>query len=176
MIRLRPYKSCDAKYIVSWMKDEISFRKWCADRYEHYPITGEDMNQYYDQFKEDDILYQMTAFDETGIVGHLTMRFTDEDKQILRFGFVIVDDNKRRKGYGKEMLSLALKYAFEILKVQKVTLGVFENNLPAIYCYQSVSFVQVPAMETESYSIMGEQWDCIEMEITSVEKCHNKDL
>lgn len=59
MLRLRPYKSCDAKYIVSWMKDEISFRKWCADRYEYYPITGEDMNQYYDQFKEDDILYQI---------------------------------------------------------------------------------------------------------------------
>lgn len=176
MLRLRPYKSCDAKYIVSWIKDEISFRKWCADRYEHYPITGEDMNQYYESFKEDDILYQMTAFDETGIVGHLTMRFTDENKQILRFGFVIVDDHKRRKGYGKEMLSLALKYAFEILKVQKVTLGVFENNLPAIYCYQSVGFCQVPTMETESYPILGEYWDCIEMEIASVENCHNKDL
>ena len=56
MLRLRPYKSCDAKYIVSWIKDEISFRKWCADRYEHYPITGEDMNQYYESFKEDDII------------------------------------------------------------------------------------------------------------------------
>ena len=36
MLRLRPYKKCDAKYIVSWIKDEISFRKWCADRYESY--------------------------------------------------------------------------------------------------------------------------------------------
>ena len=28
MLRLRPYKKCDAKRIVSWIKDEISFRKW----------------------------------------------------------------------------------------------------------------------------------------------------
>lgn len=57
------------------------------------------------------------------------MRFIDEDKSILRFGFVIVDDIKRGQGYGKEMLQLALKYAFEVLKVNKVTLGVFENAL-----------------------------------------------
>lgn len=28
MLRLRPYKNCDAKTIVTWCKDEISFRKW----------------------------------------------------------------------------------------------------------------------------------------------------
>lgn len=54
----------------------------------------------------------MTAFDETGVVGHLIMRFTDAEKTILRFGFVIVDDMKRGQGLGKEMLLLALKYAF----------------------------------------------------------------
>ncbi|OBR97186.1 hypothetical protein CLRAG_01050 [Clostridium ragsdalei P11] len=27
MLRLRPYKKCDAKYIVNWVKDEVSFRK-----------------------------------------------------------------------------------------------------------------------------------------------------
>lgn len=30
------------------------------------------------------------------------------------------------------MLSLSLKYAFEMLKVDRVTLGVFENNMPHI--------------------------------------------
>lgn len=61
----------------------------------------------------------MTAFDETGVVGHLIMRFTDEEKKTLRFGFVIVNDTKRGMGYGKEMLKLAIKYAFDILKVEK---------------------------------------------------------
>ena len=65
----------------------------------------------------------MTAFDENGIVGHLILRFTDEKRKVLRLGFVIVDDTKRGMGYGKEMISLSLKYAFEILKVDKVTIG-----------------------------------------------------
>lgn len=45
----------------------------------------------------------LTAFDESGVVGHLILRFTDEEQQTIRFGFVIVDDAKRGKGYGKEM-------------------------------------------------------------------------
>ena len=44
---------------------------------------------------EPDNFYPMTAFDDSGIVGHLIMRFTDVEKSTLRFGFVIVDDAKR---------------------------------------------------------------------------------
>ena len=168
MLRLRPYKNCDAKEIVSWIKDEVSFRKWCADRYESYPITADDINQQYAGCAEVDDFYEMTAFDETGVVGHLIMRFIDEKKAILRFGFVIVDDKKRGKGYGKEMLSLALKYAFEILKVEKVTLGVFENNEAALYCYQAVGFKLIQLDEVETYHVMGEDWNCLELECTSI--------
>ena len=133
MLRLRPYKKCDAKRIVSWIKDEISFRKWCADRYNKYPINENDINSYYSTMEDLDTFFPMTAFDETGIVGHLIMRFIDENKKILRFGFIIVDDKKRGQGYGKEMLQLSIKYAFEILKIQKITLGVFDNNKSAYY-------------------------------------------
>ena len=163
MLRLRPYKKCDAKYIVSWIKDEISFRKWCADRYESYPINADDMNKHYSDFDEWDTFFPMTAIDDSGVVGHLIMRFIDEEKKILRFGFVIVDDTKRGKGYGKELLQLSVKYAFEILRVEKITLGVFENNTSAYWCYKAAGFKD---LETEEYyPIMGEQWKCLELEM-----------
>lgn len=165
MLRLRPYRNCDAKYIVSWIKDEAAFRRWCADRYESYPITAEDMNRMYAGCAEGDDFFEFTAFDESGVVGHMIMRFTDVEKKNLRFGFVIVDDAKRGKGYGKEMLQLALKYAFEILKVEKVSLGVFENNEPAYYCYKAAGFQDVVLEETEIYHVLGEEWKCKEMEI-----------
>lgn len=49
MLRLRPYKACDAQTITKWLKDEYAFRQWSADRYEKYPITSEIMNLYYDR-------------------------------------------------------------------------------------------------------------------------------
>ena len=165
MLRLRPYKKCDAKRIVSWIKDEISFRKWCADRYNKYPINENDINSYYSTMEDLDTFFPMTAFDETGIVGHLIMRFIDENKKILRFGFIIVDDKKRGQGYGKEMLQLSIKYAFEILKIQKITLGVFDNNKSAYYCYKAVGFQDVKLEDNEYYHILNEDWKCLELEI-----------
>ncbi|MBE6900882.1 MAG: GNAT family N-acetyltransferase [Ruminococcaceae bacterium] len=165
MLRLRPYKRCDAQHIASWIKSEYVFRQWCADRYESYPIRAEDINAHYDAVADSDDFYEMTAFDENGVVGHLIMRFVDAEKSVLRFGFVIVDDTKRGKGYGKEMLLLAQRYAFDILKASKITLGVFANNPAALYCYRAAGFREVNVEEAESYMILGETWECIEMEL-----------
>lgn len=176
-LRLRPYKNCDAKTIVTWCKDEVSFRKWSSDRWESFPITEEDMNRKYTDYNgdciEEDNFYPMTAFDDSGVVGHLIMRFTDEKKTILRFGFVIVDDSKRGMGYGKEMLALALRFAFDILKVEKVTLGVFDNNMPAFYCYKAAGFKEIEMSEKELCNVCGKMWNIIELEITKeeYEKC-----
>ena len=165
MLRLRPYKACDAAKIVSWTGDETAFRKWCADRFESWPITAEDLNRHYDALADSDSFYEMTAFDETGAVGHLIMRFTDERKTILRFGFVIVDDKKRGKGCGKGMLQLTIRYAFDMLKAEKITLGVFENNEPAYRCYLAVGFREKDTGETEYYHIGNEDWKCLELEM-----------
>ena len=166
MLRLRPYKACDAKTIVSWIGDETAFRKWSADRFEAFPITAEDLNRHYGAMAESDSFYEFTAFDEDGAVGHLIMRFTDEQKTVLRFGFVIVDAQKRGRGYGKEMLELAIRYAFEILKAEKITLGVFENNDPAYKCYRAAGFRDVPKTEPEFYHVLNEEWKCLELELT----------
>lgn len=165
MLRLRPYKACDANIITKWINDEYTFRQWSADRYGKYPITPADMNSYYDRDKHNDRIWGMTAFDDTCAVGHLTMRFpNDRSLDEIRLGFVIVDDKKRGQGLGKEMLSMALQYAFDFIKVRKVSLGVFENNVAAIHCYRSCGFQTVERDMVESYHCMGETWNCIEME------------
>ena len=170
MLRLRPYKPSDADTILGWIKDENTFRKWSTDRYPYYPITADDMNYKYmdcnGDCAEPDNFYPMTAFDDSGIVGHLIMRFTDAEKSTLRFGFVIVDDSKRGMGYGKQMLGLALRFAFDILKVQKVTLGVLENNPGAYHCYKAAGFKDAPMDKPEYSQLMGEKIKCLELEIT----------
>ena len=165
MLRLRPYKACDANTIVSWVGDEVSFRQWCADRFDSYPITAEDLNRHYDALAGSDSFYEMTAFDESGVVGHMILRFTDEQKTVLRFGFVIVDSQKRGKGYGREMLALAIRYAFDILKADRITLGVFENNPQAYRCYRAAGFRDIPADEPEYYHILDQRWKCLELEL-----------
>ena len=166
-LRLRQYKPCDADRIVSWIKDEDALRKWSADRFGDFPITSGDINNKYFNNNgdciEDDNFYPVTAFDENGVVGHLILRYTDEKKKVIRFGFVIVDDSKRGKGYGRQMLTLAIKYAFDIFGAEKITLGVFDNNKPAYRCYKAAGFKETG--EEILCEIFGEQWRQIEMEI-----------
>lgn len=157
---------CDAVAITSWIKNEYAFRQWCADRYDHYPLTPMDVNAYYHADENNDRVWGMTAFDETGVIGHLTMRFPNEDKKEIRLGFIIIDDTKRSQGYGKDMLKLAIRYAFDCIKVDIVSLGVFENNISARKCYESVGFKPVINDIPEQYRCLGELWTCIDMQVT----------
>jgi len=158
---LRPFNINDAPTILSWCKDKQAFRRWSADRYQHYPALPEDMMKQY----EGDNLYPLTAVVGEEIVGHILLRYPSEDKAIVRFGFVIVDDSKRGKGYGKQMLHLAIDYAQRKLGARKISLGVFCDNLSAIECYKSVGF---RITGEDAYLIDGEEWKEYEMEITIV--------
>lgn len=167
--RLRPYKAEDAKAIISWIKDEAALRKWSSDRYGAYPIKPEDINYKYLECNGDcdepDNFYPLTATDENGPVGHLILRYTGGDKSTIRLGFIIVDDSRRGKGYGKRMIQMAIRYAFDMLGAKKVTLGVFDNNLPAYNCYKAAGFKEITMEEPFIFEIMGEKWNCIEMEL-----------
>ncbi len=168
-LKLRPYKPKDAEAIVSWIKDERALRKWSSDRYGVYPITAEDINYKYlecnGDCEEADNFYPLTAVDENGPVGHLILRYANAEKTTIRLGFIIVDDSKRGMGYGKRMIQMAVRYAFDMLNAKKITLGVFDNNPSAYYCYKAAGFQEIPLEKVIVLDILGEKWGIIEMEV-----------
>lgn len=161
-MRLRKFEDGDAKTIIGWIKDEVALRKWSADRLGAFPATARDLIEYYDGLDRD-THFPMTLTEDGKIVGHLLLRYTDEAKTVVRFGFVIVDDALRGRGYGKKMLLAAMDYAFGNLKAKEITIGVFENNTQAYRCYLSVGFQEQPT--AEYYDILGEKWKCIELRL-----------
>ena len=156
MIRIRPYKALDADTILSWCQDERAFYQWIAGVFGDFPITQKEFS-----FVES--LMPFTAFDEKGIVGFFTLRNPNESLDELRFGFVIVNPDKRGQGYGKAMLKLGIKFAFDIYGAKRASLGVFENNPSAYYCYKAVGFDDVVLDTTEAYCVLGEEWKCKEL-------------
>ena len=59
------------------------------------------------------------------------------------------------------MLELAIDYAKKELNATKITLGVFENNPNAQYCYEAAGFTPVSRC---TINIQNVDWECIEME------------
>lgn len=99
------------------------------------------------------------------VIGYITLRKPNPGNSEWRLGFVIVDDAKRGLGMGKKLVGMAIDYARKELDATKVSLGVFENNPSAIHCYEAVGLKQVQREKTESYTCLGEIWNCIEMEL-----------
>ena len=168
MLRLRPYKSCDAERIAGWLQDEDIFLKWGGKLFGDYPITAQMIDDKYNRQNggcdEPDNFYPWVALNDDGtVVGHFIMRYLHGDPRCIRFGWVVVDDTIRGKGYGAQMLRAGLRYAFEILGAERVTLGVFEGNERAHKCYRSVGFVDY---ETRP----GDPWNVIEMEIKNAKR------
>ena len=164
---LRDFKKEDAKIIAGWIRSEEELYRWSADRFNKYPLSGDDINENYAPQKESGRFFPLTAVDDQGdVLGHFIIRYPrEDDDRSVRFGFVIVNPSLRGKGYGKEMLRLGIKYARKRLHSLRIDLGVFENNAGARHCYEAVGFREYGQRKCEMP--IG-TWNCIDMEINLV--------
>lgn len=156
MLRLRPYLDTDAERVVSWCGDEAAFYRWTAGVAGPYPPTREMPGRLSQ-------LMRFTLLDGEAPAGFFTLRCPGESPDEVRFGFVIVDPQKRSRGYGREMLRLGLAFAKDIYRAKKASLGVFVNNEPARRCYLAAGFTETG--EEEEYPVMGGTWKCRMMEL-----------
>lgn len=162
MLRLRPYKSSDAKYLLSWVQDERTFALWCADRF-RYPLTLAQLYRYKERHEQDNRAWLMTVLDKDGRpAGHFLLCRADYAAGAVRLGFILLDPRMRGRGLGKEMMRLIIRYVFEILQMRRITLRVFGPNQSARSCYKSVGFID-ERCEENLFEWQGESWSIYDM-------------
>ena len=157
--------------MAGWLRSEEEFYKWSADRYNKYPVSGDDINENYAQQAETGRFYPLIMENDEGeAVGHFIIRYprADDDSSV-RFGFIILDPSFRGKGCGKEMLRLGIEYVKSHLSAKRISLGVFENNESARHCYEAAGFVRYAERKCE---LPVGTWNCIDMEIFMGEPGH----
>ena len=161
---LRDYKKEDGDIISSWLRSEEELYKWSSDRFNKYPLTGDDIYENYAPQLETKRFYPLTEIDEDdNIIGHLIIRYPrEDDNNSVRFGFVIVSPEYRGKGYGKKMLNLAKEYVRDNKLATRIDLGVFANNESAKHCYEAVGFKDYSKRNCE---LPVGNWECIDMEL-----------
>ena len=164
LVRLRPFKPQDADEVARWIgDDERAFMMFTAGRYT-FPLEANEIVSRHYGFERENDAFMMTALDESGRVsGHFIFRMLDFDKNSVHMGFIIVSPEKRGKGFGKAMITKALSYAHDILGVNRVTLGVFENNEAAYNCYLASGF-KVREHIKDCFEFKSEKWGLFEME------------
>ena len=163
MLRLRPFRSVDAKTIITWVNEPKELYMWSAGLLGDFPVSEKKLLEAVSGREDNPKYFPLVVFDEDGPVGFLTIRTPGEDDKKVALGYVIIDPSKRNKGYGKQMIKLVLKFAFELYGANEVSLDVFDCNKQAYNCYKSVGFKEtgkIEPCEIDKYT-----WNYIEMAI-----------
>ena len=163
-MKLRAFEREDSPIIASWIRTETELYQWSADRFGFYPLQPYSIDEHYTSARESGRFFPLTGVSEEGkVVGSLILRYPlENDDSRLRIGFVIVDPELRGKGYGRELIRLAVEHAKNNLKAATVDLGVFDNNPKARKCYEAVGFEEYGSHVIETP--FG-TWNCTDLKI-----------
>ena len=162
-MKLRAYTREDSPVIAKWVRSEKELYQWSATIYGFFPLLPYSIDDNYVPAMKTGRFIPLTAIDDDGnVVGHFIIRYPNEnDDTSVRIGFVIVDPDMRGKGYGRELMQLAVQYISDNLTATRVDLGVFENNPKAKKCYESAGFKDFSEHIVDTP--FG-TWRCIDME------------
>jgi len=102
------------------------------------------------------------------LIGRSILFKVDQVDRRAMFGILIGEKEFWGKGYGQEATRLTLDYAFNLLNLNSVSLGVFAFNKRAIQAYRRVGFKEI-GHQRQFRIIAGHKHDLLLMDILAEE-------
>jgi RimJ/RimL family protein N-acetyltransferase len=147
MIEIIPFTRDHFALLKTWLNETSPayLMKWGGVTF-LYPLTDEQLESYsYGANGEECESYLFTIIETKSrrSIGHVALRKIDYTHQSARVGKLLIGNQQDRgKGYTPLILDKILSYAFDRLKLHRVTLGVFDNNPHAYRIYLKYGFTQ----------------------------------
>ncbi|MEG1008538.1 MAG: GNAT family protein [Clostridia bacterium] len=137
-VELREITLEDTNNIIRWRNNIKVKKNFCVQE----DFTIERHTNWYNTYilSGKAIQFIIVDKDNNKDVGSVYLRDIDYKNKKAEFGIFIGDDLCRGKGLGTECAEIIIQYAFEKLKIHKVFLRVFEDNVNAIKSYQNAGF------------------------------------
>jgi len=115
-----------------------------------------------------DVVFGVVPMGEEKLIGTTGLHGIDWVNRVAEFGIAITDKNYWNMGLGTEATQLTLKYAFEFLNLNRVSLRVYEYNKRAIHVYEKCGFVHEGRLRKARY-LNGKYHDVLIMSVLSDE-------
>ena len=133
---LRPLASSDLRRLVRWFSDPQVIRFLGRQS----PITLAEEERWFRDYeaRPDEQIFAIEV--EGQHVGNLGLHKIDKVDRKAQLGIVIGEPALWSKGYGSEAIRIALRYAFGVLGLNRVSLDVLEYNERAIRAYENAGF------------------------------------
>lgn len=138
MVEIKPITESEYQCIVDWNngKDEGYLFQWAGHKAYRYPVSTGQIKARIQDGARIFIIY----FDEKPVGSVELDRIDTENSSASVCRFILCDEAKS-KGIGTTALKQFSAFAFNEIKLDKLTLGVFCYNVGAIRCYEKCGFL-----------------------------------
>ncbi len=160
---LRPLTPEDAPSVVSWMNDdEVTYFMFTGQR----PITvgqlSEEIRQQTAHPAHTIFLVEDRATRKP--IGYAGLYDTHPTARKAEFRILLGAKDFWNKGYGTEVTELLTYYGFDRLNLNKVWLGVTEDNVAAVRAYEKAGFKAEGRLRQELYR-NSRYYDAVRMSV-----------
>lgn len=148
-VYLRAIKDEDMESIYMACQDEEMLYMTGTRR----SFTREEITGSYKQFRQDPTRYDFAIClaQSNELLGDLAILDIDLANQKAGFRIALHDPTTLNKGYGTEATRLALAFAFEELKLNRLELEVYSHNVRGIKAYEKAGFKQEGTLRQSLY-------------------------
>jgi RimJ/RimL family protein N-acetyltransferase len=137
-VYLRPLERADAPLLQTWINDQDVIRNLLNFR----PMNLQGEEEFLDKVTRDpDLLILGIALrSDDRLIGNVVLhRIQSRDRQ-AGFGILIGEKAEWSRGYGTEATRLIVRYAFNVLNLNRVWLHVLADNQRGQRAYEKVGF------------------------------------
>ncbi len=140
-IRLRPLQFGDENLFFKWRNDLDYIRLTKSFRLpKHQRIEKDWLESVMKDKSNRSITFIIETVSDSESIGFVQLNSMDWISRNCMFGIAITEKNQQGKGFGKEVMRLLFKYAFDNLNLLKIGLEVTAFNENSIYLYEKIGF------------------------------------
>jgi len=160
----------------AFKEQDLSYIEECLQDTEIIKLTGsssdfnlESIHHWYNTRNEQTDRLDLAIVDQLQgiLVGEVVVNLYDEKYHSMNFR-ILIEPRGRNKGLGTEATQLMIDYVFKKIKLDQLTLSVYDFNPRAKHVYEKVGFV-VDSRDENDLEYEGEWIDSINMKLTREE-------